>query len=282
MARRFDGYNAIVTGSSRGIGANTAVRLAAEGCNVALTARTVDKHDKLAGSLNETRARCEAFGVRVVIIAADMANEDDRARIVPEAVRGLGGPIDILVNNAAAAMYQSMLDYPLRRRRIMFEINVHGPIELAQAVIPAMRDAGRGWIVNVSSATARHADGPPFRTEGVASVIGIYGTSKAALNRATNAFAVELQETGIRINTVEPRAAVMSEGAEALVGTIVKDEQIESMEAMVESIIALCECEPERTGRVHVSLDLLDELDRTVMNLDASGEYPGGQRVWRG
>jgi NAD(P)-dependent dehydrogenase (short-subunit alcohol dehydrogenase family) len=95
-----------------------------------------------------------------------------------------------------------------------------------------MRERGQGWVVNVSSATARHAAGPPFRTDGVASVVGIYGASKAALNRATNAFAVELYGTGIRINTVEPRAAVMSEGAEALVGNIVKDEQIESMEAM--------------------------------------------------
>jgi citronellol/citronellal dehydrogenase len=282
MGTRFQGMNAIVTGASRGIGAATAMRLAAEGANVAITARTVDKHDKLAGSLNETAEQLRAFGNGVAVIAADMANEDDRSRIVPEAVEQLGGPIEILVNNAAAAMYQSMLDYPLRRRRIMFEINVHGPIDLAQAVIPAMRERGRGWIVNVSSATARHAPGPPFRTEGVATVIGVYGASKAALNRATNAFAVELFGTGVRVNTVEPRAAVMSEGAEALVGAIVKDDQIESMEAMVESIVALCECEPERTGLVHVSLDLLDELQRTVMTLDGASAYPGGQRVHRG
>jgi citronellol/citronellal dehydrogenase len=282
MSQHFQGLHAIVTGASRGIGAATAIRLAAEGANVAITARTVDKHDHLAGSLNETADAMRAFGGKVVLVVGDMADENDRARIVPEAVEALGGPIDILVNNAAAAMYNSMLDYTLRRRRIMFEINVHGPIDLAQAVIPAMRERGQGWIVNVSSATARHADGPPFRTEGVAAKVGVYGASKAALNRATNAFAVELDDTGIRINTVEPRAAVMSEGAEALVGNIVKDDQIESMEAMVESIVALCECEPQRTGRVHVSLDLLDELDRTVMTLDGAAPYPGGQRVWRG
>ena len=282
MARRFEGMNAIVTGASRGIGAATARRLAAEGANVAITARTVDHHEKLAGSLRETATAMQQHGGKVALIAADMANEDDRARIVPEAVEALGGPIDILVNNAAAAMYNSMLDYTLKRRRIMFEINVHGPIDLAQAVIPAMRERGRGWIVNVSSATARHADGPPFRTAGVATVVGVYGASKAALNRVTNAFAVELYGTGIRVNTVEPRSAVMSEGAEALVGDIVQDDQIESMEAMVESIVALCGCEPERTGKVHVSLDLLDELDRTVMTLDGSAPYPGGQRVWRG
>jgi citronellol/citronellal dehydrogenase len=124
--------------------------------------------------------------------------------------------------------------------------------------------------------------GPPFKTDGVAAKVGIYGASKAALNRLTNAFAVELHGTGIRINTVEPRAAVMSEGAEALVGGIVKDEQIESMEAMVEGIVALCECPEDRTGEVWSSLDILDELGITVMTLDGSAPYPGGQRVWRG
>jgi citronellol/citronellal dehydrogenase len=281
-ARKFEGMNVIVTGASRGIGASTALRFAAEGANVAITARTVDKHHHLAGSLNETAEGMRAFGGTVATIAADLADGDGRARIVPEAVDALGGPIDILVNNAAAAMYNSILDYKLSRRRIMFEINVQAPIDLAQAVVPAMRDAGRGWIVNVSSATARHAVGPPFKTDGVASLVGIYGASKAALNRLTNAFAVELYGTGIRINTVEPRAAVMSEGAEALVGDIVKDDQIESMEAMVESIVALCECDEDRTGKVFSSLDLLDELGTTVMTLDGTAPYPGGQRVWRG
>jgi NAD(P)-dependent dehydrogenase (short-subunit alcohol dehydrogenase family) len=282
MSKKFEGMNVIVTGASRGIGASAAQRFAAEGANVAITARTVDKHDHLAGSLNETAEKMRAYGGTVATIVADLGDGDDRARIVPEAVAALGGPIDILVNNAAAAIYNSMLDYTLKRRRLMFEINVQAPIDLAQAVIPAMREAGRGWIVNVSSATARHAEGPPFKTDGVAARVGVYGATKAALNRATNAFAVELHGTGIRINTVEPRAAVMSEGAEALVGGIVKDEQIESMEAMVEGIVALCECGEDRTGEVWSSLDILDELGITVMTLDGSAPYPGGQRVWRG
>ena len=86
----------------------------------------------------------------------------------------------------------------------------------------------------------------------------------------------------IRVNTIEPRAAVMSEGAEALVGGLVTDDQIESMEAMVEAAIALCDCPLDRTGQIFSSLDLLDELARTVMTLDGSAPYPGGQRVWRG
>ena len=276
---RFTGKNVIVTGASRGIGAALAERLAAEGANVVVVARTVDQHDHLAGSLTETLQRCRRHGAKVEAIAADLADPASRAGIVPRALEIFDGRIDILVNNAAAAIYMRTSEYPYKRQRIMFEVNLHAPIELAQAVVPGMVAQGAGWILNVSSASAKHAAGPPFRTEGVATSIGVYGSTKAALNRITNALAVELYGTGVRVNTVEPRSAVMSEGAEALVGDIVKEDQIESMEAMVEGAIALCDCPPEHTGRVEVSLDVLDRLGITVMTLDGAVPYPGGQRV---
>ncbi len=278
---RFAGKNAIVTGASRGIGAALAERLAAEGANVVVVARTVDQHDHLAGSLTETLARCRRHGATVEAVAADLADPASRAGIVPRALEIFDGRIDILVSNAAAAIYMPTREYPYKRQRIMFEVNVHAPIELAQAVAPGMVAQGEGWILNVSSASAKLAVGPPFRTDGVATTIGIYGATKAALNRVTNALAVELYGTGVRVNTVEPRSAVMSEGAEALVGDIVKDEQIESMEAMVEGAIALCDCPPDHTGRIEVSLDVLDRLGITVMTLDGAQPYPGGQRVAR-
>jgi citronellol/citronellal dehydrogenase len=281
MSKRFDGRNAIVTGGSRGIGAALAERLAAEGASVLIAARTLDRHDHLAGSLNETVERCRQYGTTVEAVVADLSDAESRAAIVPRALEVFDGRVDILVNNAAAAVYQSTLDYSLRRRRVMFEVNVEAPIDLAQAVVPSMVERGEGWIVNVSSATARHAPGPPYRTGGVHSVIGVYGATKAALNRVTHAFAVELFGSGIRINTIEPRAAVMSEGAEALVGGMVGDESIESMEAMVEATLVLCDCPPARTGGLHVSLDLLDGLGVTVMTIDGSAPYPGGQRVVR-
>jgi citronellol/citronellal dehydrogenase len=80
---------------------------------------------------------------------------------------------------------------------------------------------------------------------------------------------------------VEPRAGVLSPGAEVLAGDVLSDDLVESLEAMVEASLALCICEPERTGRVFSSLDLLDELGRTVMTLDGRKPYPGGYRPVR-
>jgi citronellol/citronellal dehydrogenase len=278
MPDRFRGRRVVVTGASRGIGAGIAERFAAEGADVAIVARTVDRHDHLAGSLRETEARCARHGGKVVVIASDLSDADDRARIVPEAADGLGGPVEILVNNAAAAIYAPLVTFPLKRRRIIYEINVHAPLDLTQAVAPAMQEAGEGWIVNVSSGSARLAAGPPFHTGSTGSTIGVYGSSKAALNRLTNAVAMELHGTGIRVNTVEPEAAVLSEGADALVGGTLRDDQIESLEAMVEGALFLCDCGPDHTGRVEVSLDVIAREGLTVMTLDGGAPYPGGIR----
>lgn len=275
--KRFEGKNAIVTGASRGIGRGIAQRLAAEGANVAITARTLDAHPTLPGSLNETLDELDAYPGTHIAIQADLGDADSRATIVPQAREALG-PIDILVNNAAAAIYQPMNGYPLKRRRLMLEVNLLAPHDLIEEVVPDMETAGEGWIVNLSSATANLAVGPPFPSDGVKGVFGFYGTTKAALNRMTSAWAVELHPRNIRINTIEPLAAVLSEGADELVGDILRPDQIESMEAMVEAAVALCDCPIDRCGQVLSSLPLLDELNRTVMTLDGTAPYPGGHR----
>lgn len=259
MSVRFDGRRVLITGASRGIGAAMARRLATEGADVAIVARTLDQHPHLPGSLNEVAADLRAAGATVGVIVADLTDPDDRARIVPEAEAALGGSVEVLVNNAAAAIYQPLVDFPLRRRMVTFEVNVHAPLDLAQAVIPGMVDAGEGWILNLSSASAHHTEGPPFPDTKVGTTIAVYGASKAALNRISNGLAVELHGTGVRVNTVEPRAAVMSEGAEVLVGDKVDASMVESMDEMVEAAVALCDCPADVTGRTAVSLDLIAE-----------------------
>lgn len=268
-----EGKVALVTGASRGIGAAAAQRLAAEGAAVAVTARTADAHPTLEGSLRETVELIEAAGGRAVAIVADLADGDDRARIVPEAEAALG-PVDILVNNAAAAFYLPTPEISLKRRRVMYELNVHAPVDLAQGVIPGMRAKGAGWIVNVSSVTSRHPVGPPFPTgQQVGAVAATYGSSKAALERYTSGLASELYGDGIAVNAVAPVAAVRTPGADALVADLMARNPalVEPMEVMVEAILALCTGDPAvLTGRIVLSGPLLDELAITPKNLDGT------------
>ena len=277
MGGRFSGRVALVTGASRGIGAAAATRLAAEGADVAVVARTLDHHPTLPGSLTETAERIRSFGVRSVVVVADLTNPEDRARIVDEAVDALG-PVDVLVNNAAANIGGPLLDFPAKRIRLSMEANVVAPLELAQRVVPGMVERGEGWIVNLSSATANLQGGAPFDVTESSKLLGVYGASKAALNRVTDGLAVQLHGTGVRVNSVQPRAAVLSEGAAALVGSSLRPEQVESMEAMVEGLVALCDCGPDHTGHIEDSLGIIERLGLTVMELDGSGPFPGGIR----
>jgi short-subunit dehydrogenase len=278
LTDRFAGVNAVVTGASRGIGAAVAERLAAEGANVAITARTVDKHDHLAGSLHDTLNRCREYGTTIAVIPADLADADDRAGIVPAAEAQLGGPVGVLVNNAAAGIHQLSAEIPLRRRRVMFEVNFHAPIDLAQAVIPGMRSRGEGWIVNLSSGGARLTAGPPFPTSVLGTTNGTYASTKAALNRYTNVLGIELYGTGVRVNTVEPADPVATEGAIAHLGDGIDADRYEPVEVMVEGVLALCDCPPERTGGVYEDQPLLRHLGVEIRTLDGKGTVTGWPR----
>lgn len=272
---RLGGRRAVVTGASRGIGAAVAERLGAEGAAVAVVARTREHHPTLGGSLDETAARIRGHGSSAAVIVADLSDPADRSRIVPEAQEALGGPVDILVNNAAAGIFQPLAEVPLRRFRLAFEVNVTAPLDLAQAVVPAMREAGEGWIVNLTSGAARPTEGPPYQLAGIVAISGVYGATKAALNRMTNALAAELWGTGIRVNTVEPRSTILTEGTTAFLdatpgglGMEPPGGQFEAMEPVVEATVALCRCPESCSGGTHVSLDLVSEWGLEVQGID--------------
>jgi NAD(P)-dependent dehydrogenase (short-subunit alcohol dehydrogenase family) len=262
---RCDGRVALVTGASRGIGAAIAQRLASEGAAVAVTARTRDSHPTLAGSLSETVASIEAAGAKAVAIVADLADPADRSRVRPEVESALG-PVDILVNNAAAAFYIPTAEIPLRRRRLLFELNVQAPIDLAQQVLPGMRERRRGWIVNVSSATSRHPKGPPF-DPGIklGTTSTLYGATKAALERFTTGLAAEVYPDGVAVNSIAPVAAVRTPGAEAILGDVLDDRPdiVEPVELLEEATLVLATCDPrELSGRILFTRPFLRELGR--------------------
>lgn len=247
MAGRCEGRVALVTGSSRGLGKAIAQALAREGATVAVTARTMDPDPRYDGSLAQTRDEINADGGRAVAVRADLSRSEERERLFAAVVDAVGAP-DILVNNAAVTFLRPLDGFPEKRVRLMLEMHLLGPLQLCQLAIPAMRDRGRGWILNVTSVGGDLPEGPPFSDFDREAGFGVYGTAKAALNRLTKSLAAELYDDGIAVNAAAPSDPVATPGAGTLDLAKTKTEDIA---LITETALTLCTGDPRTvTGRI--------------------------------
>ncbi len=252
---RLDGRIALVTGASRGIGAAIAELLAAEGAAVTITARTVDEGDsRFEGSLATTARRIRDAGGVAHPVAADLSRGADRARLVTETTNELG-PIDILVNNGAVTFFEPVTGFTEKRWRLMFEVQVRAPFELAQLVIPSMQERGGGSILNISSKAGLHPQPTPEAATGGT----VYGMVKAALERFSTGLAAELAADGITVNALSPTSIVPTPGVthHQLI-TPDREAWVEDPSMMARAALALVS--GELTGRVAYSHQLLAEL----------------------
>ena len=263
-----EGKTALVTGASRGIGKGIAQRLAAEGAAVVVSASQLGPKPNYEGSLEETVELIEAQGAHGAAVACDLSDGDARGDLVQRATDAIGAPVDILVNNAAAASFMvgSMTD--LAVRRWTFEVNFHAPMDLFQQALPSMRARGEGWVLNISTASSSQPVIPYTLPRAVIDALTIYGASKAALERATVGLACELSGSGVHLNALAPTAMVPTQDAQAFAGVLEEThpEQIETMETMVEAAIALCH--GSLSGLNVLSRDLLHMIQQPVHSLD--------------
>jgi NAD(P)-dependent dehydrogenase (short-subunit alcohol dehydrogenase family) len=264
------GQVALVTGASQGgTGTAIAIRVAAEGAAVAITARSVE-------GLEQTRQRIEAIGGTCVVLPCDLGDPDGGRRELVARTEEHLGPVDILVNNAARGAYRPFTDVTPDRLEEMLQVNFKAPWELMTDVVGGMRERGRGWILNVSTFAAEIPPGPPFPTNKPAKSGSAYGSTKAALNRLTVSAASECEGQGVAVNALAPQAAIATPNLVA--AGWIDEVMFEPLETMTEAALALCTGDPAQlTGRIAFSLQLLHELDRPVRDLTGDGLVPEWQ-----
>lgn len=266
--QRLKGKTALVTGASRGIGTAIARRLASEGAAVACTARTLEPDPKYTGTLRDTVAMIEADGGRAEAFRGDLSDAEDRRRLVDD-VHSSMGPVDILVNNAAVTFFLPIDSFPEKRFKLMMETQVWAAIDLAQHLIPDMRERGAGWILNISSRAAVKPVGPPFDPWYATGSSSVYGLCKAALERLSLGMAAELYADRIAVNTLAPWDNVATPGAGS--HDLVTDFTLEPEEIIAQAALELCSGNPRQmTGRIAYSQPLLGELGVQYRSLDGS------------
>jgi NAD(P)-dependent dehydrogenase (short-subunit alcohol dehydrogenase family) len=261
---------ALVTGASKGgTGTAIAIRLAAEGAKVMLTARTLE-------GLEETQSRINDIGGVARVIPCDLSDpEGGRAELVAHTEADLG-PIDILVNNAAANGYHPFEQTTPGALERCLQVNLWAPWELMQGVVSGMRARRRGWILNLTSFSAELPPGPPFPANKPAKAGFQYGASKAALNRLTITAASECEGDGIAVNALAPQAAIATPSLVA--AGWIDETMFEPLETMAEAALVLCSEDPAvLTGRIAYSLQLLLELGRPVYDLEGVNLIEGWQ-----
>jgi NAD(P)-dependent dehydrogenase (short-subunit alcohol dehydrogenase family) len=255
-----EGKVCVVTGASRGIGEEIAKRFAADGALVAVSARTVEEGDhKFSGSINTTVRSITDAGGHAIAIAADLSKAEDRDRLLEATEKELG-PIDVLVNNAAITYFEPVDEFSESHYRTMFEVQVRAPFEMAQKVLPGMRERKSGWILNISSGAARHPQGPPY-PQGMRGGT-VYGMCKAALERFTTGLAAEAWSDGIAVNVLSPSGLVATPGViHHGLNRGVPDDRLEPPEVMAAAAYALCSGDPKvLTGKVTYAKPILEEL----------------------
>jgi len=186
------GKNILITGASQGLGREMALRFAREGAaGLLIVARHVAELNKVRDEIRQIAPKID-----IVAIEADVSKPRDIERIVATTLAQFKGRLDVLVNNASTigpSPMPNLLDYPVEDFREVLDTNLIGPFLLIKNALPAMIECG-GSIINVTS-DAGQVGYPGW---------GAYGISKFGLEGMSQTWASELEDSGVRVNWVDP------------------------------------------------------------------------------
>ncbi len=190
----FTGKVAVVTGATRGIGHDIALRLAEAGCDLGITAR---REEELAGVAEEIRA----LGVRCEYCGADLASVEACVKMA-EYFAGIFPVVDILVNNAGLSFVERLVDLDIDHWNTVINVNLRAPAVITKVLARKMITQGHGAIVNIASNAC---------LAGIAEH-SAYCASKFGLNGLTKVMAVELGPHNIRVNAIAPTVVLTPMG----------------------------------------------------------------------
>lgn len=240
-----------ITGASRGIGKAIGLRLAQEGANIVIAAKTAEPHPRLEGTIYTAAEEMEAAGGKALPIVVDIRSEEMVKDAVQLAVETFGG-IDILINNASAISLTPIEDTTMKRYDLMHEINVRGTFMVSKHCIPHLRKADNPHILTLSPPLNLK---PEWFGAHLAYTMSKYGMSMTVLGQAN-----QLKKDGIAANALWPQTAIATAAIKNILGGEAMMQASRKTSIMSDAAFAILSRDSRTcTGNFFIDEDVLKE-----------------------
>lgn len=261
----FKGKTVFITGASRGIGKAIALKLAKDGANVVVAAKSVEENPKLGGTIYSAAAEIEAAGGKALAVVCDIRNEDQIIDAVNQAVERFGG-IDILINNASAISLTTTEATESKRFDLMHDINVRGTFLVSKHCIPHLKKGDNPHILNLSPPINMD---PKWLGNHLAYTMSKYNMSMMAIGLAE-----ELKPMRIAANALWPRTTIATAAVMNLLGGQMLINMSRTPEIIADAAYAILKRPSSTcTGNLYLDEDVLAE--EGVTDLSGYSVVPG-------
>jgi len=263
----FKGKTVFITGASRGIGKAIGLRMAREGANIVIAAKTTEPHPKLEGTIFSAAEEMEKAGGKALAVKCDIREENEVIAAVNLAVETFGG-IDILVNNASAINLSPPSLLPLKQYDLMQDINSRGTFLVSRHCVPYLRKSERAHILTLS---------PPLSLNPQwFSHFAPYTLSKFGMSMITLGLAAELRKDNIAVNSLWPRTTIATAAVQNILGgdELIKKSRKPEIVADAAAII-FSRSAAEFTGNHAIDEDVLKSAG--IANFDGYSVVPGAE-----
>lgn len=263
----FQNKTVFLTGASRGIGKAIAVKLAKEGANIIIAAKSVEENPKLGGTIFSAAEEVEKAGGKALAVQCDIRFEDQVQMAVQKGVDAFGG-IDILINNASAISLSKVEQTEPKAFDLMHDINVRGTFFVSKACIPHLKNGANAHILNLS---------PPLNldikwlTNHLAYTISKYSMTMIALGLSG-----ELKKFNIASNTLWPQTTIATAAVRNLLGGENLIKMSRTPEIIADAVFyILSKSSSECTGNCFIDSEVL--ANEGITDLDKYAVVPGGR-----
>lgn len=263
----FKGRTVFITGGSRGIGKSIALRLAKEGANITIAAKSIEEHPKLGGTIFSAAKEITDAGGKALPVQCDIRYEEQINQAINKTIETFGS-IDILINNASAISLTTTENTDPRRFDLMHDINVRGTFLVSRACIPYLRNGINPHILNLSPPINMN---PQWFGNHLAYTLSKYNMSMIALGLAE-----ELKKDKIAANTLWPRTTIATAAVQNLLGGDALIKMSRTPEIVADAAYYILSRPSEKcSGNFFIDDEVL--MQEGITNLEKYSVVPGAQ-----